>query len=420
MKKNFATLILCLSVFIPCLAQEKYLGGDISLLEAYIDRSAQYFDKEGKGIDEPMNYFLSQEMNAMRVRLFVNPPEDASTVQKGEGVFQDLEYVKKLGKRIKDSGMKFMLDFHYSDSWADPSKQFTPDAWLSLSDEELYTKIYEYTKDCLKQLNEYGASPDFIQTGNEISYGMLWGKEGSSYKSYYAGKSDNRERFHTLLKNAIKACREESPEAKIIIHTERVLDEEYTVKFYNELADSKVDYDIIGLSYYPGWHGLVPQLSKTLTEVEKNFEKDIMIVEIGYYYAWMNNKDTFYKECNAKWPVTENSDKGQGDFLKDVIEELNKHPRVKGLFWWAMDQNEFGVSSTLLANWWNMSLFDSRTGRATSALPIMKEFMSTSAVESLQEDVESVKGIYNLSGQKISQVSSQDVYIVDGKKMFVK
>ena len=174
------------------------------------------------------------------------------------------------------------------------------------------------------------------------------------------------------------------------------------------------------MRYYPGWHGLVSQLSKTLTEVEKNFEKDIMIVEIGYYYAWMNNKDTFYKECNAKWPVTENSDKGQGDFLKDVIEELNKHPRVKGLFWWAMDQNEFGVSSTLLANWWNMSLFDSRTGQATSALPIMKDFMSTSAVESLQEDVERVKGIYNLCGQKISQVSSQDVYIVDGKKMFGK
>ncbi|MCF0179467.1 MAG: glycosyl hydrolase 53 family protein [Bacteroidales bacterium] len=420
MKKGIVYIVFSVWFVVQGMAQEKFLGGDISLLEAYIERDAKYYDESGSKIDNTLEYFKSQEMNTMRVRLFVNP-ENATAQQKGEGVFQDLEYVKKLGKRIKDAGMKFMLDFHYSDSWADPSKQFTPKAWLSLSDEELYSKVYEYTEDCLKQLNEYGAAPDFIQTGNEISFGMLWGKEGGTYKSYYAGKNDNRERFTMLLKNAVKACRKVCPEAKVILHVERVADEKYTVDFFKDMEDAQVDYDIIGLSYYPTWHGLIPQLSKTLSEIETNFDKDIMIVEIGYYYAWMNTKDTYYKECYARWPVTENSNKGQGDFIKATIEELNQHSRVKGLFWWAMDQNEFGVTSTLLTSgWWNMSLFDNRTGRATSALPLLKNFVSgeSSLSATHPDDINHIKGIYNLSGQKVSKVSSREIYIVDGEKVF--
>lgn len=114
----------------------------------------------------------------MRVRLFVNP-ENASATDKGQGVCQNLDFVKKLAKRIKTAGMSLILDFHYSDSWADPAKQWTPKDWEQLNDEGLYTEIYKYTADVLKELVKIGATPDFIQTGNEISYGMLWGKEGS-------------------------------------------------------------------------------------------------------------------------------------------------------------------------------------------------------------------------------------------------
>lgn len=420
MNRKIAGFLFSLLIVTQSFSQDKYLGGDISLLEAYIEHNAQYLDTDGKAIDNPMDYFKAEGMNAMRVRLFVNP-DNATTTDKGQGVFQDLEYVKKLGKRIKDAGMKFMLDFHYSDSWADPAKQFTPKEWLGLSDEQLTQKLYDYTADCLEQLNASGVTPDFIQTGNEISYGMLWGEQtgkDKDYKKYYASNGENKDRFTTLLKSAIKACREKCPEAKIILHTERVGDTDYTVRFYQDMAE--LDYDIIGLSYYPVWHGMIPQLSKTLTEVEKTFDKDIMIVEIGYYYAWMNNKDDYYKDCYAKWPVTENSDKGQADFLRDTIEELNKHSRVNGLFWWAMDQNEYGVKTSLLNNWWNMSLFDNRTGRATSALPVLKDFLSTSNLDTTFQTPETSKGLYNLSGQRLANTTTPGIYVVDGEKKYVR
>ena len=119
-----------------------------------------------------------------------------------------------------------MLDFHYSDTWADPAKQWTPDQWKSLSDDDLYKKIYEYTKDCLEQMKEAGATPDLIQTGNEISYGMLWGTEATAKgndknRCYTNSPAANWERFITLLKEAGKACREVCPQAQIIIHSER-------------------------------------------------------------------------------------------------------------------------------------------------------------------------------------------------------
>ncbi len=115
----------------------------------------------------------------MRVRLFVNP-EDYSGADKDANACQDLEYIVPLCKSIKENGFSLLLDFHYSDTWADPAKQWTPKAWENLTDEELYAKIYSYTKECLQTLNDAGATPDFIQPGNEISYGMLWGPVGTS------------------------------------------------------------------------------------------------------------------------------------------------------------------------------------------------------------------------------------------------
>ena len=104
---------------------QKYVGGDISLLTQYETHGTKYFDENGQPISNMLQYFKGQGLNSMRVRLFVDP-SNASAEDKGQGVCQDLEYVKALGKRIKDAGMTLMLDFHYSDSWADPLKQWTP------------------------------------------------------------------------------------------------------------------------------------------------------------------------------------------------------------------------------------------------------------------------------------------------------
>ena len=161
------TLLTLLSTTAPA---QKYVGGDISMLPKYEEAKVVYKDKNGNTVSDIIAFFKQEGLNAMRVRLFVDPSQDSD-----KAVCQDLAYVKALGKRIKDAGLQLMLDFHYSDTWADPGKQWTPDAWKSLTNSQLYDKIYEYTKECLEQMVAAGATPDFIQTGNEISYGMLWG-----------------------------------------------------------------------------------------------------------------------------------------------------------------------------------------------------------------------------------------------------
>ena len=353
---------------------ERYAGGDISLLTKYETNGAKYLDHSGKPVTDVLTFFKDAGMNAMRVRLFVDPSK-ASDEDKGQGVCQDLSYVKALGKRIKAAGMKLMVDFHYSDSWADPAKQYTPDAWKDLTDDQLYTKIYEYTKDCLQQLKAAGATPDMIQTGNEISYGMLWGVKGSaSLKKCYVNSTANWQRFTSLLIQAGKACREVCPEADIVIHTERAAQSDVMKSFYNKMKAAGVDYDVIGISYYPTWHGNMATLSNTLSMLESNFsDKSIMIVEVGYNHAYQPSDVDF--DYSATYPV---SDEGQRKFTADLISMLKGHDKVTGLFWWCMEANEYGLDWTtkrVTDSWYNASMFDNATGKATSALDEMKHFI---------------------------------------------
>ena len=175
MRRIRLLLTTLLLTSLTTLQAQKYVGGDISVLPKYEAQKATFFDKDGKSITDVLTFVKEQGWNTIRVRLFVDPSKDTD-----KNVCQDLVFVKQLGKRIKDARLYLMLDFHYSDTWADPAKQWTPDQWKSLSDDDLYKKIYEYTKDCLEQMKEAGATPDLIQTGNEISYGMLWGTEATA------------------------------------------------------------------------------------------------------------------------------------------------------------------------------------------------------------------------------------------------
>ena len=178
-------------------ARANVVGGDISLLPQYEAKGAKYYDTSGRSIASVLPWLKEQGWSAMRVRLFVDPSQ-ASATEQGEGVCQDLEFVKTLGARIKAQGFKFMLDFHYSDSWADPVKQFTPASWVGLNDEQLCEKLYSYTRECLEALVAAGATPDYIQTGNEISYGMLWGPVGTAtnqLKKFSVGNQESQTRF---------------------------------------------------------------------------------------------------------------------------------------------------------------------------------------------------------------------------------
>jgi len=414
--KSLFTTVLCL---IASGAQaQKYVGGDISLLPTNEAANPTWKDNSGKTISSTLDFFKQEGMNAMRVRLFVNP-EKYTGSDKDANACQDIEYVKTLGKRIKDAGFKLMLDFHYSDTWADPAKQWTPAGWTSLSDAQLYQKIYEYTKDALQQMKAAGAAPDFIQIGNEISYGMLWGAYGtSSPKKCYSGNTANWGRFTTLLMNAGKACREVCPDAKIILHTERASQPSVMTNFYNQMKSASVDYDIIGLSYYPIWHGNIATLENALNTLEKNFaDKDIMIVETGYCYSWYPDGTDF--DYRSTYPATE---EGQANFTRDLITMLNRHSKVTGLFWWWMEYNAYPWDTTHMDGWWYAPLFNSNTGKAMHALSLMKNFLGDTDGITLPAVSATTPSDawFSLSGQKTAKPAQRGIYINGRKKIIVR
>lgn len=417
MKKRFLIFALTLFFsFVNLLASSpfRYVGGDISLLPDYENAGAKYFDKDGKPVNDLLKFCYDEGMNCMRVRLFVNP-EKYTGKDADPNAKQNLEYIIPLCKRIQEYGFALMLDFHYSDTWADPGKQWTPKEWENLSDEELYNKIYDYTKGTLKTLGENGVTPEFIQPGNEISYGMLWGPAGTDNpKKVYTSSDRNWDRFLKLLRNAIKACREECPDGKIIIHTERVAQPSYLKDFYNRLNGYGLDYDIIGLSYYPYFHGTLTVLNNALTVLEKNFDKDIMIVETGYPYAW----EVPGSNTPVNYPYTE---AGQYEFAKDLVATLLKYERCTGLLWWWLEYNAKGTS---LSGWYNAPLFDSRTGKVTKAFDEICSFGSghpNSALFPVQASpIPGSNRWFNLNGVQISNPETPGIYIRNGKKVIRK
>lgn len=409
---------LALACFSLMANAQKYVGGDISLLPSYEKQGALYLDSAGNTIAQPLSFFHEQGMNAMRVRLFVDPSK-ASDEAKDQGVVQDLDYVKALAKRIKAQGMALLLDFHYSDTWADPANQWTPDAWKALSTDELNTRIYTYTKEALQQLVAEGATPDFIQTGNEISYGMLWGVNGASgLKKCYTNSETNWDYFTKLLKQAGKACREVCPEAKIVIHTERVPQVDVLKGIYEKMDNYQVDYDIIGVSYYPFWHGNIPQLEKAVTTLHAaHADKQIMVVETGYYHDWQ--PDVTY-DLSATYPINA---EGQKAFTVDLIKMLNKYSYVTGLFWWWMEANEKGLdwsTNRVTHDWNNYGLFDNQTGRAMPALYKLKDFLSTADGISKPQVSKTNSNWYTLQGVALAgKPQTSGIYVNNGNKVAI-
>lgn len=405
-------LLATLALTTPAQAEYRYVGGDISMLPQYQNAGSQYYDPEGKKISFLLPWLHTEGMNAMRVRLFVNP-SDYTGSDRDPNACQDLDYIIPICRQIKEAGMDLMLDFHYSDTWADPAKQWTPKVWAGLTDSQLYEKIYDYTRETLLTLQSEGITPDFIQPGNEISYGMLWGTKdtpSSQLKKTFMGSDANWTRLGNLLKNAIKACREVCPKAGIVIHTERVAQVDVQNNFYNRMRSLGIHYDIIGLSYYPYFHGKMSVLDNALSSLEKNFgDKRIMIVETGYPYAWeVPGTD---KTVDYDYTVA-----GQNQFATELVATLLKHQAVDGLFWWWMEYNAKGTS---LSGWYNAPLFDSRDGKATPALRTICSFAAgnDTAVDTLQEDPDPEAPWYNLQGVRVDHPLPGNIYIHAGRKV---
>lgn len=397
-------------------AQEWFLGGDISLLPRYEQVGQKYYNRNGLTVPNVLKFLKGTSVgwNAQRVRLFVAPEGDPDPA-----VCQDLAYVTALGKRIKEEGFAFMLDFHYSDTWADPSHQTVPKAWQELKTATaMADKVYDYTKESLEHLVAEGATPDFIQVGNEITCGMLWdiGRVNS-------GSVNNKNNLARILKKAVAACREVCPEAKVIIHLEHIQNASYTVQNFKDLTSRGVEFDILGLSYYPFWHEGLSTLATTLQQLQTNFpDKDVHIVETAYYYAnqpAVGEGITY--DFSSQWPISAD---GQAQFAADLVVELKKHDNVKGLFWWFPEENGSGPDNDrVLGGWICRGLWNNTTHKAMPALFELKAFLeredvgvaTPTAQPSQADDWHSLQG-FHLSATP----AHHGIYLHQGKKVAVK
>lgn len=346
-------------------------GMDVSMVkELEMHGAGYYLNGEKKDV-----FAILKEagVNLVRLRLW-NYPYSESGEAYGGGT-NDLGVTIELAKRIVSHGMSFMLDFHYSDFWADPAKQIKPKKWEKLTGEDLEEAVYHYTKDTLHRLEKEGVLPSIVQVGNEITNGLLWPD----------GKKENTECMAMLLKAGIRGVKEVDSNIKILLHLDFGTDNEMYRKWFTDIMPYEPDFDIIGMSYYPYWNGSIDSLIHNMNDISQTFGKDVLVAEtaIGYTTDSLGcNGMIFSEELEEKtgYPATM---EGQEHFLRDLYEGVRKvknHRGIGVLYWepawlpipecaWAnaigcrymKDNAEAGNS------WANQALFDA-SGNANQAL----------------------------------------------------
>ena len=253
----------------------KVLGADISFLPQLEDRGMKFDDK---GIQKDAIQILKGHgFNYIRLRIFNEPAADSGySPKKG---FCDLEHTKQMAKRIKAAGLKFLLDFHYSDTWADPGKQFKPSAWKGLSFPVLKDSMYAFTKKVIVELKAQGTAPDMVQIGNEINHGMIWPD----------GHVSHLDSLAQLIKAGTDAVLQVDPSIIMLLHIALGGQNDESVFFLNNMLSRGVYFDVIGESYYPKWHGTLDDLRNNLTDLATRYSKDIIVVEYSQLKKEVND-----------------------------------------------------------------------------------------------------------------------------------
>lgn len=294
--------------------------------------------------------------NAFRLRVFVSPVRSAPN--------NTLENTLPLAKAIKDAGGTFMLDIHYSDTWADPGHQDTPVAWRDLDAAGMEHKVEEYTKDVIAQFKAAGAMPDMVQVGNEITGGFLWllghlhvpdsqvkqeGNEqirGAYITPYDEAKVwDNVTRFLKAGIRGVKAA-SGSTQPNIILHIDTGGDWQVTKWWFDHITAAQVEYDIMGQSFYPKYHGTLAMLQQSMIESQERYHKPCMVVETGYVQNDTNAMSPSEAIANpvlsAKTPRDKGymqwsgTPQGQLQFMADIINTVKRNNGL-GVFYWGSE-----------------------------------------------------------------------------------
>jgi len=295
-------------------AQSYAIGADVSFL-GKCEQDGVVFKENGKPSDA-LGILREHHYNWVRLRIFHDPSVGAWHLP------NDLAYTLRLARRARAMGFHVLLDLHYSDTWADPGKQFTPVAWSNMDHRQLVDQVFSYTRDVIAAFKREGLMPDMVQVGNEITNGMLW-PDGK-----LPGNWDN---FADLVKAGIRgvdAASVPKDRPRIMIHIERSGDLDAAVQFFDNLAARHVSFDVMGLSYYPLWHGDIATMRSNLRSLALRYHHPIIVAEAAYNWRpgdFIGKKSDFPE-----------SPEGQRDFLRAVDAAVRAIPDGlgEGVFWW--------------------------------------------------------------------------------------
>lgn len=347
----------------PVEVEKFYFGADLSYVNQILDHGGQYLD-DGQ-VSDPYQIFSKHGANLARFRLWHTPTWTKEVYDDGTQMYNDLPDVEQSIRRSKEAGMEVLLDFHFSDTWADPASQRIPAAWQAISDlGVLADSVYDYTFKTLTYLQDKGLMPELVQLGNETNCGMLLSGGGENFPSLNVCEN-NWANMATVLQSGIRAVRDvaqhSAVETKIILHVADPVNVEWWFKDLIAIGGLN-DFDIIGVSYYPLWHTDMrfDNLQETIASLIDQFNKEVMILETAYPWTLEGN-DHYHNLFGGEEPVPgyPYTQEGQLNLLTTMTQSL-MDAGASGIVYWepawitSAMKDQWGTGSS----WENNAFFD--------------------------------------------------------------
>lgn len=372
---------------VPAKRHMKFVKGmDLSTLLELERCGAKYYDN-GEERDL-LTIMKSYDVDTIRIRLWNDPwSETGESYGAGEN---DLKTSLEIAKRVTAAGFGVLLNFHYSDFWADPGKQIKPKAWADYGVKELEQAVYDYTLESMQTFLDAGVNITMVQVGNELSNGLLWPE----------GKVPNYDNIATFVNAGIRAVRKADAAIPVMIHLDNGGNNALYREWFDNFTKRGEDFEIIGLSYYPFWHGSLQMLNDNMNDIAERYGKDLVIAEVSMGYTMEDYKN--YEKLSdeerkgyatrpalvekIEYPMTK---QGQYDFMEDFLNRIShiKGGKGKGFFYWEpawipVPGSGWATPASLKYmndpgpcgnEWANQALFD-YDGNALPTLSLIRDF----------------------------------------------
>lgn len=356
---------------VPGLSDDFMRGVDISSLSDIEKCGGKFFGADGKEADL-FSILKENGVNWIRLRVWNNPTVGGKPYGGGNN---SVDVDLPLAKRAKDAGFKLLVDFHYSDTWADPGKQNMPQDWKNLKEKQLNAAVEKWTAESIGKFIDAGARPDAVQIGNELNNGFMWpvGKIWGDKNEKVGGFKS----FISLLKSAsagVRSAQKDGEKIKIIVHLADGGKNDLYRAVFDPIKKSGLDYDVIGLSFYTYWHGGLQDLKSNLEDLSSRYGKELAVVETAYGYTEedadsQGNVFMIYSDENHGYLP---SVQGQATAVRDVIETVSSVKGGIGVFYWEpawIPVAGAGLSASEGNTWDNQTMFDAQ-GRALPSLAV--------------------------------------------------